>query len=144
MATIVFFYSELFVKNPITRELYDTGDKMRRPKLAQTLKIIAEQGPDVFYTGELADKIVKEIRDRGGIIKKEDLAAYEVDFREALSVDISNNYTAYTTHAPSSGPILTFILNILQGIQILLFNKIYRRKKNISFLNKVMMYMSNL
>jgi len=133
MATIVFFYSQLFVKNSTTRELYGAGDIMKRPKLAQTLKIIAEQGPDAFYTGELADKIVKEVRDRGGIITKEDLAAYQVDFREALSVDINNNYTAYTTHAPSSGPILTFILNILQGIRILLFNKIYRRKNKYFF-----------
>jgi len=89
---------------------------MRRPKLARTLKTIAEQGPDAFYTGELADKIVNEIKNRGGIITKQDLADYEVDFREALSIDINNNYTAYTTHAPSSGPILTFILNIFQGI----------------------------
>jgi gamma-glutamyltranspeptidase len=95
---------------------------MTRPKLARTLEIIAEQGPDAFYTGELADKIVKEIQDRGGIITKEDLAKYEVDFREALSVDINDSYTAYTTYAPSSGPILTFILNIMKGIEIFLFN----------------------
>ncbi len=96
--------------------MYTVGDVLKRPKLAQTLEIIAEQGVDTFYTGELADKIVKEIQDRGGIITKQDLAEYTVDFREALSVDINNLYTAYTTHAPSSGPILTFILNILQGI----------------------------
>jgi gamma-glutamyltranspeptidase/glutathione hydrolase/leukotriene-C4 hydrolase len=108
-------YSELFVKNRTTNELYDTGDEMRRPKLAQTLETIAEQGADAFYTGELADKIVKEIQDRGGIITKQDLQDYEVDFREALSIDIGNLYTAYTTYAPTSGPILTFILNILQG-----------------------------
>jgi gamma-glutamyltranspeptidase/glutathione hydrolase/leukotriene-C4 hydrolase len=117
------FYRELFVKNPNTSELYGEGDRMTRPKLAETLEIIANEGPDAFYTGVLADKIVKEIRDRGGIITKEDLAEYEVDFREALNVDINNTYTAYTTHAPSSGPILTFILNILQGI------KIYRKIK---------------
>jgi len=113
------FYRELFVKNPNTNELYSTGDIMKRPKLARTLEIIAEQGPDAFYLGELADKIVKEIQDRGGIITKQDLAEYNVDFREALSLDINNTYTAYTTHAPSSGPILTFILNILQGIKII-------------------------
>jgi gamma-glutamyltranspeptidase/glutathione hydrolase/leukotriene-C4 hydrolase len=93
---------------------------MKRPKLAQTLEMIANQTADVFYTGELADKIVNEIQNRGGIITKADLAAYDVDFREALSIDINNMYTAYTTHAPSSGPILTFILNILQGIKIFL------------------------
>ena len=118
----VCFYRELFVKNPNTSALYKAGDIMKRPKLARTLEIIAEQGVDAFYTGELSDKIVKEIQDRGGIITKQDLLKYDVDFREALSVDINNTHTAYTTHAPTSGPILTFILNILQGIQIFLFN----------------------
>ena len=89
---------------------------MRRPKLATTLEIIANQGVEAFYTGVLADKIVKEIQDRGGIITKQDLADYQVDFREALSVNINSSLTAFTTQAPSSGPILTFILNILRGM----------------------------
>jgi gamma-glutamyltranspeptidase len=93
---------------------------MTRPKLAETLRKIADQDADVFYTGELADKIIKEVQDRGGIITRQDLADYDVEFSEALSVDINNFYTAYTTNAPSSGPILTFILNILQGIEILI------------------------
>ncbi|CAF4989789.1 unnamed protein product, partial [Rotaria sp. Silwood1] len=55
---------ELYVKNPYTNELYGAGDIIKRPKLARTLEIIAEQGADTFYTGELADKVVKEIQDR--------------------------------------------------------------------------------
>jgi gamma-glutamyltranspeptidase/glutathione hydrolase/leukotriene-C4 hydrolase len=110
------FYRELFVKNLTTNELYGDGDIMKRPKLARTLEIIAEQGDEAFYTGELSDKIVKEIQDQGGIITKQDLADYQVDFREALSVDLNGSLTAYTTYAPTSGPILTFILNILQGM----------------------------
>ncbi|CAF1347032.1 unnamed protein product, partial [Rotaria sp. Silwood1] len=109
---------ELYVKNPYTNELYGAGDIMKRPKLARTLEIIAEQGADTFYTGELADKVVKEIQDRGGIITKQDLADFDVDFQEALSVDLNSSITAYTTHAPTSGPILTFILNILQGYNV--------------------------
>ncbi|CAF0992915.1 unnamed protein product [Rotaria sordida] len=109
---------ELFIKNPATNELYGSGDFMKRPKLARTLEIIAEQGADAFYTGELSDKIVKEIQDRGGIITKQDLIDYEVDFQEALSIDLNSSITAYTTHAPTSGPILTFILNILQGYDV--------------------------
>ncbi|CAF0760813.1 unnamed protein product [Adineta ricciae] len=108
----------VFVKNATTNELYKAGDYLKRPRLANTLEIIANQGPDAFYTGVLADKIVKEVRDRGGIFTKEDLATYAVDVRDALSVDLNGTYTAYTTHAPTSGPILTFILNILQGYDL--------------------------
>jgi len=102
--------------------LYAANDIMKRPKYAATLEIIAQQGADAFYTGTLADKIVKEIQDRGGIITKQDLANYQADFREALSVKLNDSLTAFTTQAPSSGPILIFILNILRGIQFLLLN----------------------
>jgi gamma-glutamyltranspeptidase/glutathione hydrolase/leukotriene-C4 hydrolase len=89
---------------------------MKRPKYADTLEIIASQGVDAFYKGVLADKIVKEIQDQGGIITKEDLVDYQVDFHEALNVSLNDSLTAFTTQAPSSGPLLTFILNILRGI----------------------------
>ena len=89
---------------------------MKRPKLAQTLETIAKSGADAFYTGELADKIVAEIQAHGGIITKQDLASYKVDFQEALAVHLNDSLTAFTTPAPSSGPILTFILNILRGL----------------------------
>ncbi|UJR13097.1 hypothetical protein I4U23_000121 [Adineta vaga] len=106
---------ELFVKDKNTNELYGVGDTMKHMKLAKTLEIIAEQGDDAFYSGVLSDTIIKEIQDQGGIITKEDLSNYDVDFREAHSVQLNNSTIAFTTHAPSSGPILTFILNILEG-----------------------------
>jgi gamma-glutamyltranspeptidase/glutathione hydrolase/leukotriene-C4 hydrolase len=87
---------------------------MKRPKYAATLEIVA-QDVEAFYTGKLADTIVKEIQDRGGIISKQDLRNYQVDFREALNISLNKSLTAYTTQAPSSGPLLTFIFNILQG-----------------------------
>ncbi len=102
--------------------MYSAGDIMKRPKYAATLEIIAQQGVDTFYTGVLADKIVKEIRDRGGIITKEDLADYQVDFQDALTIHLNDSLTGFTTQAPSSGPLLNFILNILRGIEILISN----------------------
>ncbi len=60
-----FLDRELFVKDNNTNELYGVGDTMKRTKLARTLEIIAKEGDDAFYTGELSDTIVKEIQDRG-------------------------------------------------------------------------------
>ena len=106
------------MKNATTNELYSAGDTMKRPKLARTLEIIAEHGADAFYTGQLADKIVREVQSRGGIITKRDLAEYQVDYQEALSVSLNSSLTAFTTHAPTSGPLLTFMLNILRGYTV--------------------------
>ncbi len=45
----------------------------------------------------------------------DDLRKYDVDFHEAISIDLNNSLKAFTTLAPSSGPILAFILNIMSG-----------------------------
>ncbi|CAF5106212.1 unnamed protein product, partial [Rotaria sp. Silwood1] len=93
---------KIYVKNNQTNELYGEGDTIQRLKLARTLEIIAEKGDDAFYTGELADVIVKEIQDQGGIITKEDLSNYQVDFREAIQVNLNESLTAFVSYPPTS------------------------------------------
>lgn len=121
---ILFSFRAFFVKNNQTNELYTTNDIMKRPKYADTLEKIANQSADAFYTGDLAKTIAKEVQARNGIITEEDLAEYQADFAEALSVSLNDSLTAFTTHAPSSGPILMFILNILRGI---VWKNLFRR-----------------
>jgi gamma-glutamyltranspeptidase / glutathione hydrolase / leukotriene-C4 hydrolase len=57
----------------------------------------------------------------GGILTKEDLRRYRLSFAEAVPIQLNGSLTAFTTPAPSSGPILAFILNILFGLFFLLF-----------------------
>ncbi|XP_060566040.1 glutathione hydrolase 1 proenzyme-like, partial [Ruditapes philippinarum] len=52
-----------FLTNPDTREIYQEGDTMFRPRLANTLEVIAEEGPNAFYGGSLTDSILAEIAD---------------------------------------------------------------------------------
>ena len=56
------------------------GMKYKNLKLASTLKIIAEQGGDAFYTGPLAAKLSSDIQKNGGIITEADLKTYELVF----------------------------------------------------------------
>ena len=51
-----------------------SGEIMRSPALARTMRIIAEKGRDGFYTGEVAEDIVAELRALGGIQTVEDFA----------------------------------------------------------------------
>ena len=57
---------ELYVKPD--GSLYHEGDMMTSPRLADTLQLIADHGPEVFYTGTLADDIVSDIQDCGKIL----------------------------------------------------------------------------
>jgi gamma-glutamyltranspeptidase / glutathione hydrolase len=54
------------------------GDVVRYPDLAESLTLIAKEGPDAFYRGAIADAIADEMARGGGLISKDDLTAYEV------------------------------------------------------------------
>jgi len=88
---------------------------IKRIKLSRTMEIIVNEMDDAFYTGELANLIVNEIQSHGGIITNQDLLDYEMDLQEALSINLNGPLTVYIAYPPSSGIILSLILNILRG-----------------------------
>ena len=51
------------------------GDLVQNPDYANTLRMIAEGGSDVFYRGELARRIDRDMRKHGGLITADDLAS---------------------------------------------------------------------
>ena len=54
------------------------GNLVRNPQLGYLLKTIASEGIDVFYKGDIAGRIADDMHAKGGLITREDLAAYEV------------------------------------------------------------------
>uniref|UniRef100_A0A8C9RA00 Glutathione hydrolase n=1 Tax=Scleropages formosus TaxID=113540 RepID=A0A8C9RA00_SCLFO len=91
------------------------NDIIKFPRLAETYQRIAEEGPDVFYNGTMAQRIVEDIQMAGGIVTLEDLLTYEPLLNEnPLHLHVGG-YTIYVPDAPSSGPVLALILNILDG-----------------------------
>ncbi len=50
------------------KNLLKENDIIRFPKLADTYKKIAEEGPDVFYNGSMAQDIVDDIQAAGHFI----------------------------------------------------------------------------
>jgi gamma-glutamyltranspeptidase / glutathione hydrolase len=90
------------------------GTRFRQPALARTLKLIAEQGPDAFYRGEVADSLVAGMQRGGGIITKEDLARYKPEWRQPIA-STYRGYKLFTMPPSSSGGVtITESLNILE------------------------------
>ncbi|XP_038149546.1 glutathione hydrolase 1 proenzyme isoform X1 [Cyprinodon tularosa] len=93
----------------------EENETVKFTKLAETYRRIAEKGPEEFYTGQLSDDLVKDIQAAGGIITKEDLRDYEPILDEKpLTVNVGE-YSMVVPNAPASGPVLSLILNILNG-----------------------------
>jgi gamma-glutamyltranspeptidase/glutathione hydrolase len=93
---------------------YQGGDRFRQPDLAETLRRIATQGPDVFYRGDIARLIVAEMQRGNGLITMADMAAYRVVEREPVS-GTYKGYRVLSMPPPSSGGIhLVQLLNVLE------------------------------
>ena len=63
----------------------ETGEIMRYPALARTLRIIARDGRDGFYAGEVAEDIVACLAGRGSLLTLEDFAATDATWVEPIS-----------------------------------------------------------
>ncbi|MNF60618.1 Gamma-glutamyltranspeptidase precursor [compost metagenome] len=80
------------------------GETFRQPELAETLERIADKGASEFYQGKTADLLVAQMKADKGLISKQDLNDYKVNWREPLTVNWRGN-TLYTAPPPSSGGI---------------------------------------
>ena len=64
-------------------------DRLVQRDLARTLRALADGGPDAFYQGEIAARIVDDLQANGGILTLDDLASYRVrELRSAARRDL--------------------------------------------------------
>jgi gamma-glutamyltranspeptidase/glutathione hydrolase len=89
------------------------GQVFKNPDLAVTYEKIAKQGRDVFYKGEIADRIDAYARKTGMFIRKEDLAATKSTWVEPVSVNY-RGYDVYELPPNGQGISVLQMLNILK------------------------------
>lgn len=103
---------KIFFKN---NQLLTANDILLQPDLGNTLKLISEYGPDVFYKGSIAKSIVTASEANGGILELKDFSNYTVTEEQPI-VCSYHGYTIISAPPPSSGGItLCEALNILSG-----------------------------
>ncbi len=93
------------------------GEFIANPDMARTFSIIAEGGADVFYHGDLARQIARDIESGGGFITLEDLNNYEVTVTEPICSDY-RGYTIASNHPPGGGVTILQMLKILEGYDL--------------------------
>ena len=89
----------------------------KRPQLAQLLRDVAKQGPDVLYRGKYAAGLAEDIRAAGGIITEEDLQTAVAVVKQPLRTRVMGVEVIGPPPPSSAASILTALL-VLSGYQL--------------------------
>lgn len=100
------------------RKPWSAGDTLRLPELARTLEAIANQGPDAFYSGWIADSLAADMAAHGGIMTKADLVAYRAVERAPVRGSFLGNEIIAMGPPSSGGTSILTMLNILERFDI--------------------------
>ena len=95
----------------------ETGDIVKNPDLARTLRAIASQGPDAFYRGDVARNTAAFLKASGGIITEADLASYQPYEDAPIHVNYRGT-DVYECPPNSQGFVMLEALNILEGFDL--------------------------
>jgi gamma-glutamyltranspeptidase/glutathione hydrolase len=116
------------------REAPEPGEVFRQPDLAATLRKLVEAETearkagksrrdaiqaayDRFYTGDIAQEIVRGVREEGGLFTAGDLANWRVKIEEPLSTSYKG-YDVYKLQQWQQGPVMLQTLNLLEDIDL--------------------------
>jgi gamma-glutamyltranspeptidase len=89
-------------KNDSWPTYFKEGELLKNPRLAKTLRSIAQLGSDGLYTGEMAQQIVNDVEAAGGILSVDDMANYLPTLRSPL-IGSASGFTFAGVPPPSSG-----------------------------------------
>ena len=92
------------------------GTRHAFPELAASFREVVRGGKETFYRGALADRIVKGNQEWGGLFTHDDLAEYEAEWQDPISVSY-RGYRVHTLGPNSSGFQLLATLKCLEGFE---------------------------
>lgn len=94
------------------------GEVFRNPTLAASLGALAREGKRAFYEGSIAERIVAAVKDEGGLLSREDLAAHSSEWVEPLSIPYHRGVRVYECPPNSAGLAALLALNIARYLEI--------------------------
>src|SRR5881409_3138637 len=92
------------------------GERLAQPELARTLRDLAAEGPDLFYTGRVGQAIARRL-ERDGFLTAEDLATHTGEWGEPLSTTY-RGVRVFETPPPTQGLAVLLALNLLEGFPL--------------------------
>lgn len=118
-------YSAKLAATPDGRALYlradgtpkRVGDPVQNPDLAATLRTIANDGAESFYTGSIAERIAADMAAHGGLLSAADLAGFRPREHAPLEITYRGRRIA-TPPPPAGGIVVAEMLRILERFDL--------------------------
>ena len=108
--------SKIFIRK--NGKMWSEGDLFIQKDLSRTLKRILKFDREGFYSGVIADLIVKEMKKGNGLITHKDLKGYSSKYREPI-VGLYKGHKVISMGPPSSGGVLLVnMLNMLENFDL--------------------------
>lgn len=98
--------------------LIGEGEALRLRRFADALEVLAIEGDDLFYRGEIAQAISADSRARGGHLTADDLADYAVALREPLTAEAFSCRLLLNPPPSNGGLLIAFSLELLRDAQL--------------------------
>jgi gamma-glutamyltranspeptidase len=93
------------------------GTLLRQSELANSINLVADKGIEVFYQGEIAQRIVGGLQEAGGLLTEDDFASHRSDWVEPLHTNY-RGYEVYQLPPNTQGIATLMILNLLEEMDL--------------------------
>jgi gamma-glutamyltranspeptidase/glutathione hydrolase len=123
----------------INGKVPEVGQTMKNRDLADVFEKVGDEGPDVFYTGKIAESIVNTVQEHGGFLTLEDLESHTTEQTKA----ISTNYRGVDVyeHPPNGqGFAALSMLNIMECFDFTVFDSLSEERFHIMIEAKKLAY----
>ncbi|MHB2037014.1 MAG: gamma-glutamyltransferase, partial [Nitrososphaerales archaeon] len=95
----------------------EVGSVLKQKDIANSLRMIANEGTQTFYKGELAEKIVRGVKEAGGLIDFEDLESHTSNWKKPLSTSY-RGVKIYETSPNSQAATVLLWMNMLESYDL--------------------------
>ena len=93
------------------------GERFRNPTLARSLRLLARDGREAFYAGELGERIVSAVRAQGGVLEMSDLESHQSSWETAISTEY-RGLRVWECPPNGQGIASLLALNLLRNVDL--------------------------
>lgn len=104
----------LFESTSTSGRVLREGEALRMERFADLVEVMAREGDDLFYRGEIAQAIERDCQEGGGQIRGEDLSRYDAIYRQPLSFELGDARVSLNPPPSTGGCLIAFALSILK------------------------------